>query len=187
MSSINSTSSYRVQGSVNSVAELVKAKSCPGIQKRTEAQINEGKAWEEQTRLHEEAVSRYAALHPDKIYGQVMVDGKLFATVWDSGSAGTPYAIPGLSENGTGIELAERRLAEIAQAVKGKITYSDFLPPIGGPSCSIPDEVAATFPKVTARFGGGSTEATPALEQEMQQAFERARMKRAAETPPKVE
>lgn len=185
MSNINSTSSLRVQGTVNSMAEF--AKSRPGmVRQATEAQINEGKAWEEQMRLREEAVNRYAAAHPDKVYGQVIVDGKLFATVYDSGSAGTPYAIPGLSENGTGIELAERRLAEIARAVKGKITYSDFLPPVGGPGCSIPDEVAATFPKVTARPFGGHPEMTPALEQEMQQAFERSRMTHAADVAQKA-
>lgn len=184
MSSINSASPYQVQGTVNSVAELAKAKSCPGIQKRTEAQINEGKAWEEQSRLHQEAVKHYADAHPNPIIGQVLVDGKVFATVFSPGGVEMAHALPGLSDAPLS---PEDRLAEIARAVRGEIKLSDFLPTLGGRYSTIPDEVAATLPKVTARFGGGPTEMTLALEQEMQQAFERARMKRSAEEVPNAE
>ena len=184
MSSINFTSPYRVQGTVNSVAELVKAQNCPGIQKRTEAQINEGKAWEEQTRLRNEAVKRYADAHPNPIIGQVLVGGKVFATVFSPGGVEMAHALPGLSD----AQLSpEDRLAEIARAVRGEIKLSDFLPTLGGRYSTIPDEVAATFPKVTARPLGGHLEMTSALEQEMQQAVERARMTRAAEADPKAE
>jgi hypothetical protein len=183
MSSINSTSPYRVQGAVISVAEM--AKSRPGmVRQATEAQISEGKAWEEQTRLHQEAVKRYADAHPSPIIGQVLVGGKVFATVFSPGGVEMAHALPGLSD----AQLSpEDRLAEIARAVQGDIRHSDFLPTLGGRYSSIPDEVAATFPKVTARPLGGPPEMTPALEQEMQQAFERARMRRAAEEPPKAE
>lgn len=187
MSSINSTSPYRVQGTVVSVAEFAKNK--PGmVRQATKAQINEGKAWEEQTRLRREAVNSYAKAHPNPVVGQVLVNGKVFATVFSPGGIALAHALPGMSD----AQLSpEERLAEIARLTKGEIRHSDFLPDGSGGNWSgfstIPDEVMATMPKVTARPLGGLPEMTSALEQEMQQTFERARMTRAAEADPKAE
>lgn len=88
--------------------------------------------------------------------------------------------MPGLSE--ADLSPADR-LAEIARAVKGEIIYSDFLPDWSGGDWSgfstIPDDVAATLPKVTARPFDGPV--TPEIEREMQLAFERARISLATE------
>lgn len=168
--SIGSANQFRVQGPVISLMESAKSK--PGlVRQMTEAQIKEDKLYQEQTRLREEAMTRYAMAHLDKIYGQVVVDGKLFATVYDSGSAATRSMVP-MTDNGSGEELARVRLADIARAVKGEIRYSNFLPDFGGQGCTIPDAVAATFPQVTARPFGGFLE-------ELEAAADQARMDRA--------
>lgn len=175
---IGSARQFRVQGAVISVAEL--AKTRPGmVRQMTEAQVKEAKLYEEQSRLREEAVNRYAMAHPDKVYGQVVVNGQLFATVYDSGSAATRYTVP-MTENGSGEELARVRLADIARAVKGEIRYSNFMPDFSGPGCTMSDAVTATLPKITARPCGGFLE-------ELQAAADQARMDRArAGDNPKV-
>ena len=181
MSSINSTSQYRVQGTVISIAEM--AKSRPGmVRQATDEQIAEHKAWEEQSQLRREAVDRYAKAHPNPVVGQVLVNGEVFATVFSPGGYATAHAMPGLSE--ADLSPADR-LAEIARAVKGEIIYSDFLPGWSGGDWSgfstIPDDVAATLPKVTARPFGGPPERTGTLEQALADAFERSRTNLAAE------
>lgn len=175
MSSINSTCQYRVQGAVISIAEM--AKNRPGmVRKATDEQIAEHKVWEEQSRLRAEAVEHYAKKNPNPVAGQVLVDGKLFATVFSPGGYAMAHAMAGLSE--ADLSPADR-LAEIARAVKGEIIYSDFLPAWGGGNwngfSTIPDEVMATMPKVTARPLGGLPGKTGALERELADAFERYR------------
>lgn len=174
---INSAYQFR-QGTVINVAEF--ARTRPGmVRPMTEAQIKEDQLYQEQTRLREEAVNRYAMAHPDKVYGQVVVNGKLFATVYDSGSAATRYTVA-MTENGSGEQLARARLADIARTVNGEIRYSNFMPEFSGPGSTMSDAVAATLPKVTARLGGGFLE-------ELQAAADQARMERArAGDNPKV-
>lgn len=172
MTSINSTGQLRVQGVVVSVAEFAKNK--PGmVRQATDEQIAEHKAWEEQSQLRAEAISRYADSHPNPIVGQVLVDGKVFATVFSPGGVEMAHALPGLSD----AQLSpEDRLAEIARLTKGEVRRSDFLPTLGGRYSTIPDDVAATLPKVTARPFGGPPERTGTLEQELADAFERSRI-----------
>ena len=162
MSSINSTSPFRVEAPTTPITPY----KWKGVA-ATEAQINEGKSWEEQTRLRREAVDSYAKTHPNPVVGQVLVNGEVFATVFSPGGYATAHAMPGLSE--ADLSPADR-LAEIARAVKGEIIYSDFLPGWSGGDWSgfstIPDEVAATLPKVTAR----------PLGQVLAEAFERTRI-----------
>lgn len=116
--------------------------------KMTDAEMNEVKLWEEQTRARAEANERYAMEHPDKVYAQVTVNGKLFATVYDSGVITTPHQMAGLPDNGSGAALAEARLAHIAKAVGGKVIRSDFFPTEGGSSRGAPE---SELPRVTAR------------------------------------
>jgi len=159
--SVSSANQFAVQGLVTPLAEYAKTK--PGmVRQMTNAQIKEHQLYQEQVRLREEAINHYAMANPDKIYGQVVVDGKLFATVYDSGSASTRYNVS-MTENGKGEDLAKARLADIARAVKGEVRYSNFLPDFGGRGSTIPDDVYATLPKVTARPFGGILEELTAI------------------------
>jgi hypothetical protein len=98
----------------------------------TDEVIRARKELEKLERLAELAARCQLEEHPDKVYGQVVVNGKVFATVYDSGGATTERTIPGLSADGAGISLAKTRLNEIAKAVHGQIRYSNFLPHMGG-------------------------------------------------------
>jgi hypothetical protein len=147
MSNINATGAYRLTGTAISISSLEKNK--PGmVIKATDEQIAEMKLHEEQVQARETANKHYAEQHPDKVYGQVVVDGKLFATVYDSGVASTPYQIPGLSDEGFGTELAQTRLSEIAKAANGKIIHSNFFPDAGGSFRGAPE---SKLPPITAR------------------------------------
>ncbi|RJG06954.1 hypothetical protein D3870_13950 [Noviherbaspirillum cavernae] len=147
MSNINATGAYRLTGTAISISELAKNK--PGmVVKATDEQIAEIKLHEEQVQARDAVNNRYAEQHPDKVYGQVVVDGKLFATVYDSGVATMPYQIPGLSNEGFGTELTQTRLAEIAKAANGEIIHSSFFPDAGISFRSAPE---SDLPPVTAR------------------------------------
>lgn len=128
-SSINSANSFRVQGTVNSIDELSKNK--PGMaRKMTEIEVSALKEFDEQLRLND--LSAESQLKSDNIYGQVLVNGKVFATVYESGIAEMLQDVSGLTSDGSGLSIAKARLQEIAQAVKGEIRNSDFLPGQGG-------------------------------------------------------
>lgn len=138
--------SYKITGPIISIAEH--AKNRPGmVIKASEEQIAEVKLHDEQVQAREEVNRNYAKQHPVKVYGQVVVEGKLFATAYESGSVHMPYQMK-LSEDGFGSSLAETRLNEIAKAVNGTIIYSDFFPDPGGTFWSAPESI---LPPVTAR------------------------------------
>lgn len=135
---INSANPYRIQGSVIPVEELSKSK--PDMaRKMTESEINAFKALEEQARLADLSAQQQLERKPDNIYGQVLVNGKVFATVYESGGAEMLRDVPGLSNDGSGLNLAKSRLEKIAQAVKGEIKHSDFLPTFGGRYAQMPE------------------------------------------------
>ena len=186
MSSINSTSSLQLNGSACRLEDYAKNKGKPVVPyKMTEDQIKEGKAWEEQTRLRREAVDNYAKAHPNPVVGQVLVNGKVFATVFSPGGVALAHALPGMSD----AQLSpEDRLAEIARLTKGEIRHSDFLPDWSGGDWSgfstIPDEVMATMPKVTAR-GLNQMRPEEGLAVTLSEAFERLRMQRATDAASK--
>lgn len=149
MSTINASSIYRVQGNVMKIADIAKEK--PGfVIPATEEQIQELKLHDEQTRQREAAVAQYAEQHPSKMFGQVIVNGEVIATVYDSGSAETRQQIAGLklTEDGSGLDLARTRLDEITKAVKGQVIYSNFVTR-PGPASAVVSESA--LPQVTAR------------------------------------
>lgn len=148
MSRIDSLNSYRVDGPVTSIAELAKNK--PGFaMPATASQIEELKSHDAQMRAREAAASSVPQL-PDKIYAQVVVNGEVVATVYDSGTASTQQNIPGLklTEDGEGLALAKTRLAEITKAIPGKVVYDNFVSPSITPSSGTPE---SALPKVTAR------------------------------------
>jgi hypothetical protein len=104
----------------------------------------------EEEKLREEINARYAYEHQYKTVGQVLVDGKFFAEVNESGGYGLVHNMAGLSEN----SLSPReRVEEIARALNGKgkveIRYSDFVPGLGG--WSGPAAPESMLPPFTAR------------------------------------
>lgn len=145
--SVHPTSRYRVEGPVYSVEDLMKSRGRPLIAvKMTEAQVNEVKLREQQEAVREIVNFNYAKAHQYQPVGQVLVNGKLVATVFDAGSVESPHAIPGLSNQD--LNPADR-LAEIAHAVKGEIIYSNFLPTMGG--WGGPGAPESALPPLTAR------------------------------------
>lgn len=141
--------SYRVQGTIISFAELAKKKPDIAVAATT-AQIDELELHGKQVAAREAAGAHYAARHPDQIHAQIVADGKVVATVYRSGTTVTQRDISGLelSETGQGVALAQTRLAELLQAVPGKVIYSDFQAPPMPPSSNLPDPAV---PAVTAR------------------------------------
>lgn len=150
MSTINSTGTYRLQGNAIGIAELAKQK--PGLViPATPEQVAELKRHDEQKTVRAEAVRQYAEKNPSKIFGQVVVNGEVIATVYDSGSARTERNIDGLklTNDGGGTELAQKRLHEIVQASKGQIIYANFVSPSGPAPAVVANDAA--LPQITAR------------------------------------
>jgi len=152
---------YRIEGPVVRLAELLERNGGQGLIKATPEQIAEMALYEQQMQAREAAGARHAASHPDQVHGQVVVGGKLFATVYQSGSAVTPYAMR-MTENGTGTTLANARLADIAKAAGGQVIYDHFLPTSAITGAEVPE---AALPPVTAR---NHQDILMALLQEMQ-------------------
>lgn len=149
MSSIDSASPYRTQGMVTSIAELAKKKPGMAYQMPTEL-VAEAKLHDEQLAARAEANLRYAQQHPDQIYAQVTVGGKIVATVYDSGVTffheGRHAAT--LTEDGAGLALADARIADILKTVPGEVKYDDFVAPNALSARSAPE---SALPKLTAR------------------------------------
>ena len=150
MSRIDAASSFRVQGEVISFAELAKNK--PGFAIRaTDEQIQEMKLHDAQMQAREAAAQKYATEYPDRVYAQVFVNGQLAGWVHESGGAATVQNnVPGLhfTEDGSGLDLAKTRLAEMLKAFPASATvkYLDLPPrdePFGG--------LESMLPPVTAR------------------------------------
>jgi hypothetical protein len=167
MSRIDSKPSFRVQGEVTSLGKMAKEK--PGFAiPATAGQVAELKLYEEQTQAREAAAVRHADQNSDKIYAQIVVEGKVMATVYDSGFTATEQSVPGLklTEDGQGLALAKTRLDELMKAMPGTVIYGDFVPQLHAPSSGIPE---SSLPKVTARSLGE-------MAQEMSWNHARARM-----------
>jgi hypothetical protein len=107
--------------------------------KLTEEETNELK--DAQGVARDEILLRYAQQHPAKVLGQVVVDGKLFATVYETGTTTAQNVIPGLPDDGGGSRLAEARLAYIAKATGGEIIRSEFSPTPEGSYWDAPDSL----------------------------------------------
>lgn len=138
---------YKIEGPVVRLTDMLERNGGQGVIKATPEQIAEMALYDQQMQAREAAAARYAASHPDQVHGQVVVGGKLFATVYQSGSAVTPYAIP-MTENGAGTKLANARLADIAKAAGGQVIYDHFFPTPANPGAVVPE---SALPPVTAR------------------------------------
>ncbi len=159
----HSTNLYRVEGPIYSIEEMVNSKGRPLIAvKMTEAQVNEVKLREQQEKARENVNFNYAKAHQYQPIGQVIVNGKLIATVSDAGTVESPQVIPNLSDQS--LSPADR-LTEIARAVKGEIIYSNFLPTMGG--WMGPSAPESALPPITARS------LSEILEQEIAPAMEK--------------
>lgn len=149
MSSIDSTNPYRVQGAVTSIAELARKK--PGMVFQMPAELAaEAKLHDEQQAARREAEYLYAQEHPDQVYAQVTVGGKVVATVYDSGVTLFHEGGAGvdLTAGDAGLALADARLADILKAVPGEVKYDDFAPPNALSARGAPE---SALPKLTAR------------------------------------
>jgi len=144
---VHSSSQFHIDGPVYSLEDIAKSKGRPLVAyKMTDAQIAETRLREQQDMAREIANFNYAKTHQYQPEGQVLVNGKVFATVFDSGSFEMAHALPGLSDKS--LSPADR-LAEIARAVKGQIISSDLQPTLGGWSgASAPESM---LPPITAR------------------------------------
>ena len=141
-----STGAYRVSGPVYRISDMVEisGKALVAV-KMTDAQIAEIKLHDQQVAAREQANFNYAQSHQYQPVGQVFVNGQLVATVLDSGAYELSSSIPGLSETTLS---PQERLTEIARAVGGKISYSDFVATGGWSGPSAPE---AILPPLTAR------------------------------------
>lgn len=133
-----STREYRIQGPGLSGLEAIKNNPNAVVHIPTESEKQAFKALEEQERLAEEASQKQLRENPDKIFGQVIVNGKVFATVYDSGVTEMTHGMSLPNNASTPLELAKARLNAIAKSVKGEIRHSDFLPTLGGTSARSP-------------------------------------------------
>lgn len=138
---------YRLEGPVYSFEDVMKKTGLPLIAvKMTDDQLNEIKLREQQENAREIVNANYAKANQDKPVGQVVVNGKLVATVFDRGVLEMPHAIANLSDKPLS---PPDRLAEIAHLTKGEIIYSNFLPTMGG--WSGPGAPESMLPPITAR------------------------------------
>ena len=141
-----SADAYRVAGPVYRISDMVEisGKALVAV-KLTDAQLAEIKLHDQQVAAREQANLSYALAHQYQPVGQVLVNGRLVATVLDSGAYELSSSIRGLSEASLS---PQERLAEIARAVNGKISYSDFVATGSWSGASAPE---AMLPPLTAR------------------------------------
>ncbi len=151
---IDTTNHYKVNGPTYSLKALVDKNPDMLIASHAK-RLQEDALWQTQLAERNDALQRHAKDYPAEIYGQITVNGKLVATVWDDGSAEMPGPIAGLTNDGSQQEIAKARAREIAQALGGEIRYSNFLPLTGGgqnfSANKVPLHILDTLPKVTAR------------------------------------
>ena len=141
-----STDAYRDTGPVYRISDMVEISGKALVTvKLTDAQLAEIKLHDQQVAAREQANFNYAKSHQYQPVGQVFVNGQLVATVLDSGAYELSSSIPGLSETSLS---PQERLAEIARAVNGKISYSNFVATGGWSGPSAPE---AMLPPLTAR------------------------------------
>lgn len=156
MSRIEGSASFKIQGPVTSIGQLVEQKKMVAFKLPEHLQA-ELAQHDQQMEARQQANQAAAAANPDRVFAQIVKNGQVVAMVYDSGSAYTQQNVPGLklTEDFAGQSLADRRLAELMRAVPGTVIYDNFLP--------LPGQTSATditssskvdqslLPKVTAR------------------------------------
>lgn len=163
MSRIESSTSFRIQGPVTSIGQMVEQKQMVAFKLPEHLQA-ELALHDQQVEARLEANRAAAAANPDKVFAQIVKNGQVVAMVYDSGTAFTQQNMPGLklTEDFAGQSLADRRLAELMSAVPGTVIYDNFLPLPGQTSASDIKSSSrvdqSLLPKVTARGLGDMTE-----------------------------
>ena len=137
MSRIEGSASFKVQGPVTSIGQLVEQKKMVAFKLPEHVQA-ELALHDKQVAARQQASQAAAAANPDKVFAQIVNNGQVVAMVYDSGSTYTQQNVPGLklTEDYAGQSLADRRLAELMRAVPGKVIYDHFLPLPGQTSAS---------------------------------------------------
>lgn len=134
---------FRVTGPLNQ-SPLVALYQMP------DALVKEMATREQEEKQHEDINFRYAYEHQYQPVGQVLVNGKLFAEVNESGGYGLAHGLQGPNPNDMS---PKARVEEIARALKGKgqveIKYANFVPGFGG--WSGPSAPESALPAFTAR------------------------------------
>ena len=156
MSRIEGSASFKIQGPVTSVGQLVEQKKMVAFKLPEHLQA-ELAQHDQQVEARQQANQAAAAANPDRVFAQIVKNGQVVAMVYDSGSAYTQQNVPGLklTEDFAGQSLADRRLAELMRAVPGTVIYDNFLPLRGQTSAnditSSSKVDQSLLPKVTAR------------------------------------
>lgn len=112
--------------------------------------VTEAKLHDEQVAARAEASLRYAQQHPDQVYAQVTVGGKIVATVYDSGVTIFHEGCGNvkLTDGNPGFALADARIEDILKVAPGEVKYADFVPPNVLSARAAPE---SALPKLTTR------------------------------------
>jgi hypothetical protein len=111
--------------------DIVFSRQMTPVEKQAEQELEKRQLLEELA-----AAKRQPDNAPEKTYAQVVVNGKVVATVYESGVTATEGDIPNLTQDGHGLSLAKARLKDILQVFHGEVRYSDFLLPMAELSAS---------------------------------------------------
>jgi hypothetical protein len=103
--------------------DIVFSRQMTPAEKRAEQELEKRQLVEELA-----AAKRQPDNDPEKIYAQVVVNGKVVATIYDSGCVESEGSLPNLTSDGSGLSIAKARVKEITQFVHGQVKYSNFLP-----------------------------------------------------------
>jgi hypothetical protein len=123
----NGPRDYRIQGPVRTLSEALKDNPNVLVQMDTPQQAF--KVMDEQQSRLEDA--QRLPQEQDRIVGQVVANGEVIATVFESGVAITRHSMALPNDAPAGPELAKARLSAIAKSAQGSIRQSDFLPMAG--------------------------------------------------------
>ena len=120
---------YRIEGPVRTLADALKDRPDALVSRDTPAEYAAFTVPDEQQSRLEEA--RRPPQGQDRIAGQVVANGEVVATVFESGAAITRSSMALPADAPAGTDLAAARLGAIARSVQGSIRRSDFLPMAG--------------------------------------------------------
>jgi hypothetical protein len=122
----NGPRDYRIQGPVRTLTEALKDNPNALVHRDTPEEKQAFKVMDEQQSRLEDA--QRLPQKQEKIVGQVVANGEVVATVFESGAAITRNSMALPDDAPAGPELAKARLSAIAKAAHGSIRRSDFLP-----------------------------------------------------------
>lgn len=122
----NGPRDFRIQGPVRTLTDALKENPGVLVHMDTPEEKQAFKVMDEQQSRLEDA--QRLPQKQEKIVGQVVANGEVVATVFESGAAITKNSIAMPNDAPAGPELAKARLGAIAKSVQGSIRQADFLP-----------------------------------------------------------